>query len=192
MLLFVDTETSGLPNYSATADFEKWPRVVQLAWSLYDNDGNRESLNNFIIYHTDFVISPGSVRVHGITTEKAKKEGVSLNKVLPLFNADIEKTELIIAHNVQFDLPVINSEFLRCNLETNLLKKSTFCTMKTSKIVSFCRLPKPSGNGYKWPQLSELYVKLFKTELTESHNASVDVDACAKCYFELQKRGIIE
>ena len=67
-----------------------------------------------------------------------------------------------------------------------------FVLMKTSKIVSFCRLPKPSGNGYKWPQLSELYVKLFKTELTESHNASVDVDACAKCYFELQKRGIIE
>jgi DNA polymerase III epsilon subunit-like protein len=80
MLLFIDTETAGLPIYSATNDIEKWPRMVQLAWSLYDTEGNRESQNSFIIYPTDFTIPMDSARIHGITTELAKKEGLSLIK----------------------------------------------------------------------------------------------------------------
>ena len=192
MLLFIDTETTGLPKYSASDVMEKWPRVVQLAWSLYDTDGNRESLNSFIIYPTDFTIPMDSARIHGITTERAKKEGVSLHKVLPQFDADVEKATTIISHNLDFDMPIVNTEFMRCKLETNLLKKQKFCTMKTSKIISWCKLPKPSGMGYKWPALNELHLQLFETEFTDSHNASADVEACARCYFELRKRGIIE
>jgi DNA polymerase III epsilon subunit-like protein len=191
MLLFVDTETTGLPKFSSN-DFEKWPRVVQLAWALYDHDGNRESLNSFIIYPTDFLIPQDAATIHGITTERAKKEGVSLHKVLPQFNSDVEKANTIIAHNLDFDLPSVNTEFMRCKLETNLSKKQRFCTMKTQKIVSYCKLPSPSGMGYKWPTLNQLHLQLFETEFTDNHNASADVEACAKCYFELRRRGIIE
>lgn len=191
MYLFIDTETTGLPK-SASNDIEKWPRIVQLAWSLYDNDGNRESLNNFIIYPTDFVIPQDAASIHGITTERAKKEGISLHKVLPQFNSDVEKATMIIAHNLDFDLPSVNTEFMRCKLGTNLLKKQKFCTMKTPKIVAYCKIPSPSGIGYKWPTLVQLYLKLFDTEFNDSHNASADVEACAKCYFELRKRGVIE
>lgn len=192
MLLFIDTETTGLPKYYVTNDLEKWPRVVQLAWSLYDSDGTRESLNSFIIYPTDFTIPMDSARIHGITTERAKTEGVSLHKVLPQFNNDVEKATTIIAHNAEFDLPIVNTEFMRFNLETNLHKKQKFCTMKTQKIISYCKLPSTSGRGYKWPTLNELHLQLFETEFTDSHNASADVEACARCYFELRKRGIIE
>jgi len=191
MLLFIDTETTGLPK-SASNDFEKWPRIVQLAWSLYNHNGNRESVNSFIIYPTDFVIPQDSAKIHGITTERAKKEGLSLHKVLPQFNSDVEKATTIIAHNAEFDLPIVNTEFMRCRLETNLAKKQNFCTMKTQKIISYCKLPKQSGGGYKWPTLNELHLQLFETEFTDSHNASADVEACARCYFELRKRGIIE
>jgi len=192
MLLFVDTETTGLPKYSATNDIEKWPRVVQLAWSLYDTDGHCKSLNSSIIYPTDFIIPQDAASIHGITNERAKKEGVSLYKVLPQFNADVENAVTIIAHNAEFDLPIVNTEFIRCKLETNLLNKQKFCTMKTPQIISYCKLPKPSGMGYKWPALNELHLQLFETEFTGSHNASADVEACAKCYFELRKRGVIK
>jgi DNA polymerase III epsilon subunit-like protein len=191
MLLFIDTETTGLPK-PVSNDIEKWPRIVQLAWSLYDTDGNRESLNSFIIYPTDFVIPQDAASIHGITTERAKKEGISLHKVLPQFNYDVDKATTIIAHNAEFDLPIVNTEFMRCRLETNLAKKQNFCTMKTQKIISYCKIPKPSGMGYKWPTLNELHLQLFETEFTDSHNASADVEACAKCFFELRKRGVIE
>jgi DNA polymerase III epsilon subunit-like protein len=191
MLLFVDTETTGLPK-SASTDVDRWPRIVQLAWSLYDSDGNRESLNSFIIYPTDFTIPQDSARIHKITTDRAKKEGVSLHKVLPQFNEDVEKSTTVIAHNLDFDLPSIYTEFIRCKLETNLLEKQKFCTMKSQKIVSFCKLPSASGRGYKWPTLNQLHLQLFETEFTDSHNASADVEACARCYFALRKKGIVD
>jgi DNA polymerase III epsilon subunit-like protein len=98
MFLFLDTETTGLPKYSATNNpVEKWPRVVQLAWSLYDSDGIPESRNSFIIYPTDFSIPADSARIHGITTDRAKAEGVSLYKVLPQFNAEVEKAEMVVS-----------------------------------------------------------------------------------------------
>jgi hypothetical protein len=42
MLLFFDTETTGLPKYwkAPVTDTENWPRMVQLAWLLYDSEGN--------------------------------------------------------------------------------------------------------------------------------------------------------
>ena len=192
MFLFLDTETTGLPKYSATDPVEKWPRVVQLAWSLYSGEGMCESRNNFIIYPTDFVIPMDSARIHGITTDRAKAEGVSLYKVLPQFNADVEKAETVVAHNLDFDLPIVTTEFLRCGIETGLAEKEKFCTMKTPQIISLCKLPSKSGRGYKWPTLNELHLQLFQEEFTDSHNAGADVEACARCYFELRKRGIIE
>jgi DNA polymerase-3 subunit alpha/DNA polymerase-3 subunit epsilon len=192
MLLFFDTETTGLPRYSEADPTEKWPRVVQLAWSLYDTEGNRQSQNSFIIYPTDFTIPMESAKIHKITTERAKAEGVSLHKVLPQFNADVEKAMTIIAHNVDFDLPIVHTEFMRCKLETNILQKQNFCTMKPREIVSWCKIPKANGYGYKWPTLNELHMQLFQEEFTDSHNAGADVEACARCYFALRKKGIIE
>ena len=59
--------------------------------------------------------------------------------------------------------------------------------MKAS--TDYCKLP---GNyGYKWPKLSELHFKLFDDEFREAHNATVDIAACAKCFWELKRRGII-
>ena len=50
MYLFFDTETTGLPkNYKAPAsDLNNWPRLVQLAYHLYDNDGNKISEGDHI------------------------------------------------------------------------------------------------------------------------------------------------
>ncbi|MFA6363505.1 hypothetical protein [Methanoregula sp.] len=72
------------------------------------------------------------------------------------------------------------------------MDKHYFCTMKTPQVVSWCKIPKASGRGYKWPTLNELHLQLFQEEFTGSHNAGADVEACARCYFELRKRGIIE
>ena len=42
MFLIFDTETTGLPkNYNAPlSDSENWPRLVQLAFQMFDDKGN--------------------------------------------------------------------------------------------------------------------------------------------------------
>ena len=190
VLLFLDTETTGLPKSSINAA-DKWPRVVQLAWALYDTDGTIVNRNSFIIYPVDFTIPRSAAKIHGITTERAKKEGTSLHNVLPQFNADAKKAATVVAHNLAFDLPIVNTEFLRCGLETNLNEKQQFCTMRDPGIVSWCRLPAKSGTRYKWPTLTELHRQVFGTEFSGSHDAGADVEACARCYFVLKERGVI-
>ena len=45
--------------------------------------------------------------IHGITTEKANKEGVPLIEVLNKFNIAVSKSDFIIAHNISFDEKII-------------------------------------------------------------------------------------
>lgn len=194
MLLFFDVETNGLPKslFATFDDIDNWPRIVQIAWMIFDEDGKKIKNKCFIIFPRDFTISDSSAAIHGITLERAEKEGILLNKVLDRFNVDLKKITKIIAHNIDFDLPTLNAEFMRNKIETDLLKKHRFCTMKSSEIVSFCQIPSTSGLGYKWPSLSELHKIVFNAPFNEAHNALADVEACAKCYFELKKRGIID
>ena len=46
-------------------------------------------------------------------------------------------------------------------------------------------LPGGKGGNYKFPTLSELHFKIFGKNFNEAHNASADVDATARCLFEL-------
>lgn len=191
MILFFDTETNDLIKYGLQNEFEKNPRIVQIAWGLYDNE-NIVSSGNYIIYPIDFNISEESTAIHGITMDDAIERGVPIHKVLGLFEEDVKKCGLLIAHNLEFDLNVINTEFLRARIQTDLTKKEKFCTMKSSNIISYCEIPFQYGDGYKWPSLSELYKQLFDENFDGGHDASADVKACAKCFFELRNRGIIE
>ena len=53
MYLFFDTETTGLP-YSSTSNYENWPRIIQIAWLLIDEDGDIKSKNSYIIKPKEF------------------------------------------------------------------------------------------------------------------------------------------
>lgn len=191
MILFIDTETNNLPNKNAETDVEKWPRIVQMAWALYDINGKLSSSQNFIIYPLDFVISDETAKIHGISEEIAREKGVLLNKVLLRLNDDIPRVDTIVAHNLDFDLPVIKTEFKRCGIKNNINEKHTFCTMKSDIIITYVGIPSVYSDGYKWPSLSELHTKLFGMDFMGGHDASADVEACAKCYFELLEMGII-
>ncbi len=190
MYLFFDTETNGLPkNWNASVrDLKNWPRIVQIAWLLYDKNHNLITEKSYIIKPKGFSIPIDVSKVHGITTEKALALGVELEKVLNEFNELINETNIIIAHNIDFDIKIVGAEFLRSNIKSNLFKKQKFCTMKTTK--NLCKIP--GRYGYKWPTLSELHYHLFKENFEEAHNAIIDVKICAKCFFELINLGFFK
>lgn len=170
---------------------ENWPNIVQIAWSIFDYDGVEIKKVSSIIFPKDFTITKSSSSVHGITTEMAKKEGRSIDSILSLFNEDIVEISLIVSHNLDFDLLTLNAEFLRNQMKTDLLNINRYCTMKSPQVVNYCKIPNTYRSGYKWPSLSELHMKLFDKSFDGVHNATADVDACARCFFELKKRGVI-
>lgn len=189
LFLFFDTETTGLPrNWEAPLnDLNNWPRLVQLAFLLYDSNGNKISGGDFIIQPVGFIIPKEASNIHGITTEKANKEGKVLLSVLEEFQSLINQTDFLVAHNMSFDEKIIGAEFLRNRMLNSIANKKKICTME--RTTNFCAIDGPYG--YKWPKLSELHHKLFRTGFEEAHNASVDITATAKCFWELKKLGKI-
>ena len=189
MYLFFDTETTGLPkNWKApVSDLNNWPRLVQLAYLLFDSNGNQISAGDYIIRPDGFTIPYSASRVHGITTERALREGLDISAVLDTFNSFIEQANFLVAHNMSFDEKIIGSEFLRNSMPNPIPSKRRICTMERTSY--FCALYGPYG--YIWPKLSELHYKLFKSDFDEAHNAAVDITITAKCFWELRRIGEI-
>ena len=188
-ILFFDTETTGLPkNFNApSTDLNNWPRMVQLAYIFQDIHGNVITKGNYIIKPDGYSIPTTSTSIHGISTERANKEGKILSDVLKKFNSLVIQSKYLVAHNVNFDVKILEAEFIRMKMKSSLQSKSKICTMESS--TNYCAI---NGTyGYKWPSLSELYYKLFNSILKESHNAEIDISATAKCFWALKQEGVI-
>ncbi len=190
MYLIFDTETTGLPNnYSAPlTDFDNWPRCVQLAWQLHDENGVLISRGDRIIRPDGFTIPFNSEKVHGISTERAKREGVPLDQALDEFGEDLERAHFVIGHNLEFDLNILGSEYLRMERQNPLTEKHPVDTKDDA--TDYCKLPGGRGK-YKWPTLAELHEKLFDIGFEEAHNAAADVEATARCFLELVRIEVI-
>ncbi len=189
MYLFFDTETTGLPsNWKApVTELDNWPRMVQLAWLLYDGKGNEIAEANHIIKPDGYTIPYYSSKIHGITTERAVAEGMDILVVLNEFEQVIDQADFLVAHNMSFDEKIVGAEFLRHQTENHIATKKRICTMVSG--TNYCAIDGPYG--YKWPTLTQLHYKLFGTGFEEAHDASVDINATAKCFWELKRLGVI-
>lgn len=190
MYIIFDTETTGLPrDYNAPiTDLANWPRLVQLAWQVHDEKGSLIANENFIVKPEGFTIPYNAEKVHGISTERALKEGHDLQKVLEIFEGDLAKSKYVVGHNIGFDINVTGAEFLRKQLDTKLLEKTALDTKDIS--TEYCAIPGGKGGKFKWPTLTELHRKLFGNGFEDAHDAAYDVDATAKCFFGLIKAGV--
>ncbi len=190
MYLIFDTETTGLPQrYDAPIeDLDNWPRLVQLAWQLHDANGNLLSAGNRIVKPEGFTIPFNSEKVHGISTEMALKEGYPLGEVLKEFEKDVAKAEILVGHNVDFDIHIVGAEMLRASHSSGFMSKRKIDTKDES--TDYVAIP-GRGGRYKWPTLTELHYKLFGKGFGDAHDAAYDVDATARCFFELIKVGVV-
>lgn len=192
--LFFDVETSGLPPRKANPEtFEQYDscRVVSIAWVLRDKTtvySQRYSV-------TDPHISDekiGAEFVHGISREVMDKYGNPIEGVLSDFMMDVNRSDKIVAHNLDFDRSVVSAELYRMGSSDDarrLMGFKSLCTMKST--TNLVRIPNLYGS-YKWPKLEELHGFLFGHVFDNAHHAMCDVDAMVKCYFTLMEKHTLD
>ena len=190
MYLIFDTETTGLPKRwdAPITDTDNWPRAIQIAWQLHDAMGNCIEHQDYLIQPDGFNIPYDAEKIHGISTELAQEQGVPLQHVLEKFNQALEKTKFIVGQNVGFDVNIMGCEFYRSEVANKLQELPVLdtCTEHTAEL---CKIPGGRGGKFKLPTLTELHEFLFNIPFAEAHNATADVEATTRCFFELIRLG---
>jgi DNA polymerase III epsilon subunit-like protein len=184
-----DTETSGLyvplkdryklPNYKYLNNYNSC-RILSISWILAQ--GKKQLSSSYFLVKPDgFHISEESIKVHGITKEVAMK-GYDRSYVFNALYKDLQEADILVAHNLDFDLNTLSSELYRYrqNATLNTLQsKPRFCTMKEGKVLM---------KSLKFPKLEALYSFLYNEQLENAHNALYDAQYCYSCYLGIQER----
>lgn len=177
--VFFDTETTGK---------DPTARLVQIAWALVDEEEHWWASNVAVIKPEGFEIPSEASAIHGITNEIASSIGIALRDALYEFISIVNKAEVLVAHNISYDVAIIENELKREAIDGGKFAQiEKICTMK--RTTDFCKLPGPYG--YKWPRLEELHKILFQESFSGAHDAMNDVRACVHCYYALKNRKII-
>tara|TARA_R110002110_G_scaffold376568_1_gene586432 strand:+ start:5906 stop:6685 length:780 start_codon:yes stop_codon:yes gene_type:complete len=121
-VVVIDTETTGLSSFD---------RIVSLAYvELAGTD--------FEPYAEHLIFSPGrkshkdALKVHG-WSDRILRAQDSFAVHAGALRDKFESADLIVAHNVAFDLRFVNAEFGRCNLPS--IATESFCTMELAREV---------------------------------------------------------
>ncbi|MEH6406483.1 MAG: DNA polymerase III subunit alpha, partial [Leeuwenhoekiella sp.] len=191
MYLIFDTETTGLPRdwNAPITDGDNWPRAIQIAWQLHDDMGKLLEHQDYLIRPDGFDIPYDAERIHGISTELSIRDGAPLGEVLGLFKQALDKTKFVVGQNVGFDINIMGAEFHRLDVSNQLQELAVLdtCTETTAQL---CQIPGGRGGKFKLPTLTELHQYLFSKPFNEAHNATADVEATTRCFFELVRRRI--
>ena len=177
-------------NYKAPfSDTFAWPRMIHLSWILLNEQLKPIEDFDCIVKPEGFIITSEIEKNAHLDQEDFERKGADLEEILDKFFATVEKTDYVIAHNLNFNENVVAAEYIRKNKDINLFKKERICLMQES--THYCKIPNKRG-GYKWPTLNELHVICFNQGYTPSNNARADVIAAARCFIKLMKVGELE
>lgn len=193
MYLIFDTETTGVPHNKTApiTDLDNWPRLVQLAWQLHDHKGKLITQNNYLIKPEGFNIPYKAEQIHGISTQRAMEEGHDLKTTLDSFLIDLERTSVLVGHNIEFDINIIGAELIRKSIDPEkFLSLAKVDTGLSS--IEFCQLAGGIGGRLKMPRLTELHEKLFGKDFGDAHDAAYDVAATARCFFGLLQKKVVK
>lgn len=190
-IMFLDTETTGLPitlgfdRYYSYKELDKYTnsRIVEVAYVITDDTCNFIKEFQTLIKPQDYTINNSNI--HGITNEQALNEGIPIQEFIKFFKNDLLDIDLIVAHNLNFDIQILLTELFRQqegDVINKIIKTNKKCTMKLGK-----RLNIVPEKGWKYPKLQELYDKFFPSEeRVQNHRALDDTMMCMKCYFKMK------
>ena len=186
--LALDTETTGLPPKEQlnSKNYERWCRLIELSYALFDYSGQCLTSYHVLIKPNGFTIPSEATCIHGISTAEAIQQGVSIEMALEYFTIALERADYLIAHNIKFDMDVLQSEYFRTGSQSLFYsEKKLFCTAEMSKTYQRKHL---KIKNPRFLSLSTMYDLLFNKKIQYPHRALSDTHACAEIFFNLQRK----
>lgn len=208
IVLVFDTETNGLPETKIINPdtLNLWPHIVQLSYVIYDIDKNiLVDVHDSIVKVKDGItISEESSKIHGITNIISNMSGIEIELIFAELFYNLKRVDLIVGHNVSFDINIVMVELLRLIYsgnnkipESELISykhylhfitnaKNVCCTMKMAKDICQIKAISKMGNEYnKFPKLIETHQHLFTEVPNNLHNSLNDILVTLRCFCKI-------
>ena len=186
MILVLDTETTGKVDRYMPPDHESQPHLVQIGLILAEPEHLVERASFCAIVRPEgYEIPAEASAIHGITTEIATHSGLPLRTILAIFDRFVRPASVLVAHNIEFDLGVLETAHLRLGMGTVdgvIGDRKLCCTMKAATPI--CRIPHANPRtpeDWKWPKLEEC-IRFFFNEDFQAHDALSDTRACLRIF----------
>jgi DNA polymerase-3 subunit epsilon len=190
VILFFDTETTGLVQRDLPHDHPVQPDLVQLGMSLCDPDGAERAAVELLVRRDGAAIPLKATEVHGIDAGIADRAGLKLVTAASIFWAFRALADTIAAHHLDFDERVMATATHRAGRIAAPGSVARACTAEMAEPI--LRLPptarmKQYGHGdkFKKPSLEECHRHYFGTPVAQAHSALADARACSRVYFAL-------
>jgi DNA polymerase-3 subunit epsilon len=193
MYLAFDTETTDLPRSHLELTHPFQPHLIQFGAIVFDDLGNEiERLFTLVKPGPAALLSTSAFSAHGISLERANREGIEPLEVFSWFTAKASNAQLILGHNVSFDIQIMRILGARLTGEVWIPPCPIFCTMAhAAPIVNLPPTPRMLATGRthaKPPTLSECVGHFFGEELADAHDAGADVEACIRVFHHIALR----
>ncbi len=195
VLCAFDVETTGLALSREKPSHPSQPYTVQLGCALFGHRGDERSYISVIIKPDGWIIPPGATEVHGISTEMAMDVGVPAIVALAMFNHMAKSADICVGHNIDFDIKCLMAAFHRAHRPFPTMNPR--CTKDMADpIMKMPPTERMIAAGFGWktkpPKLVECVKFFFNEELPGAHDALVDARACARVFFEIERRKRLE
>ena len=180
----IDTETSGLFDFSKPADAEGQPRLASLAVILLDDTLSEiESGRQYLVRPEGWTLPAEATTINGLTMERLEAEGRPIGEILDLYADLIARGYVVVAHNAQYEAKVMRGELRRAGRPDLFEATPNICVMRAA--TDIVKAPKASGKGYKFPKLAEACAH-FGIAQSEQHTAIADARAAAEIFRKLR------
>lgn len=177
-LLCFDTETDSLINNTLVRQ-EMWPRIIEFCGKVIDTESLSVVNGMTSLVNPVRKISKEITDITSITNEMVQDQPRIID-LLPSIKTLIEGSDIVIAHNLNFDKVVIDLEAKRVGFpEINWPR--LFCTVEATLHYKARRM-----------KLNELHEHLLGEPFSGAHRAEVDVDALVRIVQELWRRDEVD
>lgn len=189
--LIFDTETTGMVAFRKPPEDASQPDLIQLGMLMIETDDWKPRARQSLLVQLNegVRIDPAAHEAHGISEADCARYGIVPMVACSLFNQNCLQADIIVAHNLAFDLSIMKTALYRLGGKPHRLDgRQMVCTKEYSTDI----LKLPGKYGYKWPTLAEAYRHYTGKEIEGAHDALVDTEACAEIFRGLVQEGAVE
>jgi DNA polymerase III epsilon subunit-like protein len=150
----IDTEGSGLFDYTKPADAPGQPRMAAMGIILVNGDLEVEQEHGFLIRPEGWTFDDtnDAAKVNGLTQERLMAEGVDVKEPLRLYGDAIDQRRIVVAFNVLHDLKTLRAELRYAGFPDRFMQTRHICAMQGCRKLVDART---ADGKKKAPKLAE-------------------------------------